>query len=77
MQHSTRSAVRKAARDTPATSDASPPQAPKPRFGPDLQAQIGDQLRAMHHDVLNEKVPERFIQLLQELARKRTANTHE
>jgi hypothetical protein len=77
MQHSTRSAEPKAVRDAQATSDASTPKAPKPRFGPDLQAQIGDQLRAMHHDVLNEKVPDRFVQLLKELASKRTTNTHE
>jgi hypothetical protein len=58
-----------AATDAPA-SDTPVRGARKPRFGPDLQAQIGDLLRAMHHDVLSEKVPDRFVQLLQELAEK-------
>jgi hypothetical protein len=53
--------------------DGSQPRAAmahKPQLGPDLQANIGEHLRAMHHEVLNQKVPDRFVQLLRELAEK-------
>jgi hypothetical protein len=42
----------------------------QPSLGPDLQALIGHQLRAVYHEVLNEPVPDRFVRLLQELATK-------
>lgn len=74
MQDPFRSGDPKPTRDTSATVSRAPAAA-KPRLGPDLQAQIGDQLRAMHHDVLNEKVPDRFVQLLEELAKKETKGT--
>jgi hypothetical protein len=41
-----------------------------PRLGADLQAVIGQQLRAVYHEVLNEPVPERFVRLLEVLATK-------
>jgi hypothetical protein len=41
-----------------------------PRLGPDLQAMIGQQLRAVYHEILNEPVPDRFVKLLEELATK-------
>jgi Anti-sigma factor NepR len=39
-------------------------------FGPDLQAHIGRQLRAVYDEVVGEAVPERFLRLLEELERK-------
>jgi hypothetical protein len=41
-----------------------------PQLGPDLQALIGHQLRAVYHEALNEPVPDRFVRLLEELAAK-------
>ena len=37
----------------------------------DLQAHIGRQLRAVYDEVVNEAVPDRFLQLLEELERKK------
>lgn len=36
-------------------------------LGKDIQAQIGQQLRAVYDDVLKEDVPDRFMKLLAEL----------
>ena len=74
MQRPFRNAEPKETMDARADGDTGPATR-KSRFGPDLQAQIGDHLRAMHHDVLNEKVPERFVQLLQSLAEKEAKPT--
>jgi hypothetical protein len=41
-----------------------------PRLDSDLQAVIGQQLRAVYHEVLNEPVPDRFVRLLEQLATK-------
>jgi len=38
----------------------------------DLQTHIGRQLRAVYDEVVNEAVPDRFLQLLEELERKKT-----
>jgi hypothetical protein len=38
----------------------------------DLQAHIGRQLRAVYDAVVNEAVPDRFLQLLEELERKKS-----
>jgi hypothetical protein len=49
-----------------------------PRLGADLQAMIGQQLRAVYHEILSEPVPERFVRLLESLATKEGAtNTKE
>jgi hypothetical protein len=37
----------------------------------DLQAHIGRQLRAVYEEVVNEAVPDRFRELLEELERKK------
>jgi hypothetical protein len=42
----------------------------RPHLGPDLQALIGQQLRAVYHEALNEPVPDRFVRLLEEMASK-------
>jgi hypothetical protein len=39
-------------------------------LGPDLQAHIGRQLRAVYDEVVGEAVPDRFLRLLEELERK-------
>ena len=39
-----------------------------PRLDADLQAAIGQQLRAVYHETLNEPVPDRFVRLLEQLA---------
>jgi Anti-sigma factor NepR len=41
-----------------------------PHLGADLQAAIGQQLRGVYHEILNEPVPDRFVRLLEELAAK-------
>ena len=41
-----------------------------PRLDADLQSVIGQQLRAVYHEVLNEPVPDRFVRLLEHLATK-------
>jgi hypothetical protein len=41
-----------------------------PRLSADLQAVIGQQLRAVYHEILSEPVPDRFVRLLNELATK-------
>jgi hypothetical protein len=40
------------------------------RLGRDVQAKIGNQLRAIYDDVVKEGVPDRFVELLQRLAKK-------
>jgi hypothetical protein len=40
------------------------------RLGRDIQAKIGQQLRAMYDDVLNQGVPDRFSELLNRLNQK-------
>ncbi len=37
------------------------------RLEPDVQKRIGAQLRAMYTDVVNEGVPDRFMELIQKL----------
>jgi hypothetical protein len=39
----------------------------KGRLGAEIQHKIGQQLRAMYTDVVNEGVPDRFAELLQRL----------
>ena len=41
-----------------------------PRLDSDLQAVIGQQLRAVYHEILDEPVPDRFVRLLEQLATK-------
>jgi Anti-sigma factor NepR len=61
-------------------SDMKPPAEPipnspgspqDPTLAPDLQVQIGRQLRAVYDEVVEEGVPERFLRLLEELERKK------
>ncbi|MQT14068.1 NepR family anti-sigma factor [Segnochrobactrum spirostomi] len=45
----------------------SPPGREAAAFGSDLQSSIGRQLRSMYNDLLQEPVPDRFLQLLADL----------
>jgi hypothetical protein len=49
----------------------SPPPSQDAVLAPDLQVQIGRQLRAVYDEVVEEGVPERFLRLLEELERKK------
>jgi len=57
-----------AAQRTGDSEEASSP--PELGLGPDLQAVIGQRLRVLHHKILNEPIPDRFVRLLDELAKK-------
>lgn len=47
----------------------SSPEDEMPRIDPRVQREIGKHLRAHYDDVINEPVPEKFIELLKELER--------
>ena len=40
---------------------------PRGRLGRDVQNKIGQQLRAMYDDVVNDGVPDRFVDMLRQL----------
>ena len=42
------------------------------RMAGELQGYIGRQLRAVYDEIVNEPVPDRFVQLLEELEKKRS-----
>ncbi len=42
---------------------------------PLLQAHIGRQLRALYDEIVQQPVPDRFVQLLEELERKKAIET--
>jgi hypothetical protein len=44
-------------------------------LGPELQAHIGRQLRAVYDEIAQQPVPDRFLQLLDELERKQAHNS--
>jgi hypothetical protein len=37
------------------------------KLGPDIKAKIGQQLRLMYSEIVDEGVPERFVDMLQRL----------
>jgi hypothetical protein len=47
---------------------------PRGRLGRDVQGKIGQQLRAMYDDVLNDGVPDRFVEMLRKLDEKKNEN---
>ena len=52
------------------TSPAPTSTRPHGRLGRDVQAKIGNQLRAIYDDVVKEGVPDRFVELLKRLDQK-------
>jgi hypothetical protein len=42
-------------------------QAPPAKLGPDVKAKIGQQLRLMYGEVVNQGVPDRFVDILRGL----------
>ena len=40
---------------------------PTVELGPDIKARIGDQLRLMYDEVVNQRVPDRFAEILRGL----------
>jgi hypothetical protein len=40
---------------------------PMPKLGPDIKAKIGQQLRMMYGEVVNQGVPDRFVEILRGL----------
>jgi hypothetical protein len=58
--------------DTPQMQDAmgkpaNPPNKPHARLGREVQARIGQQLRAMYDDVVNQGVPQHIDDLIRRL----------
>jgi hypothetical protein len=49
---------------------AVPDVPPAPTIQPQIQEHIGRQLRALYDDLLNQPVPDRFSELLEQLDRK-------
>jgi Anti-sigma factor NepR len=56
--------------DTPSSPPSSAPSRAQGRLGRDVQAKIGNQLRAIYDDVVQEGVPDRFVELLKRLDKK-------
>jgi hypothetical protein len=52
-----------------------PPPPQDAKLEADLQAQIGRQLRSVYEEVVKEGVPDRLVQLLEELERKKKEGT--
>ena len=52
--------------ETAATRNKKPNAKPA-KFGRDVQARLGQQLRAMYDDVVNQGVPDRFNELINRL----------
>ena len=49
------------------TRTGAAPGKPEPSLGQDVQTKIGRQLRAIYDDVVNQGVPNRFVDLLDRL----------
>ncbi len=49
------------------TSAKAATEKPEPSLGQEIQAKIGRQLRAIYDDVVNQGVPNRFVDLLNRL----------
>lgn len=58
----------------PAAGASTSPGREAAAFGSDLQSSIGRQLRSMYNDLLQEPVPDRFLQLLSDLEGKEAAS---
>jgi hypothetical protein len=56
--------------DTSSSPPSAVPSRAQGRLGRDVQAKIGNQLRAIYDDVVQEGVPDRFVELLKRLDKK-------
>jgi hypothetical protein len=56
------------ARDSMASRPPSAPHRPEARLGREVQARIGQQLRAMYDDVVNQGVPAHIDELVRRLS---------
>ncbi|HKA72128.1 MAG TPA: NepR family anti-sigma factor [Xanthobacteraceae bacterium] len=56
--------------DTSSSPPSAAPSRAQGRLGRDVQAKIGNQLRAIYDDVVQEGVPDRFVELLKRLDKK-------
>ncbi len=45
-------------------------------LGREIQAKIGLQLRTLYNDIVSEGVPDRFVNLLDQLAKKNDKDSH-
>jgi hypothetical protein len=52
----------------------SSPGRPEAKLGRDIQAKIGQQLRALYDEVVNQGVPDRFAELLNRLDKQEDDN---
>jgi Anti-sigma factor NepR len=59
--------TRKPSRRRTAMDLQGPESNPVAKLGPDIKAKIGQQLRLMYGEVLNQGVPDRFVEILQGL----------
>ncbi len=59
--------------ETPATRNKRPEAKPA-KLGREVQARLGQQLRAMYDDVLNQGVPDRFADLINRIDGNGTGN---
>ena len=48
-----------------------PPERNDPSLGRDVQTKIGQQLRAIYDDVVNQGIPDRFVELLNKLDKRK------
>jgi hypothetical protein len=44
---------------------------PAPKLGPEIQGRLGEQLRELHEEIIQQGVPSRFVDLLAELDKKK------
>jgi Anti-sigma factor NepR len=54
--------------EDPMTRAAANPHKPEARLGREIQARIGQQLRAMYNDVVNQGVPDHLADLVRRLS---------
>lgn len=57
----------------PASKSKTPKQwGPAPKLGPEIQGRLGEQLRELHEEIIQQGVPPRFVDLLAQLDGKKT-----
>lgn len=51
----------------PAETRSGKPDTKPAKLGREVQARLGQQLRAMYDDILNQGVPDRFVELIKRI----------